>query len=70
MSRIGNLTLFAGTLNIGASNNPFARKKHAYRQSGLKLIKELCMMSQLKFAQVDKRSEALAEVAVKLWPKA
>lgn len=70
VSRIGNLTLFAGALNIGASNNPFARKKHAYRQSGLKLTKELCTMSHFKFAQVDKRSEALAEVAVKLWPKA
>ena len=31
VSRIGNLTLFAGALNIGASNNPFARKKKAYK---------------------------------------
>jgi uncharacterized protein with ParB-like and HNH nuclease domain len=29
VDRIGNLTLFAGALNIGASNNPFVRKKAA-----------------------------------------
>jgi hypothetical protein len=29
VDRIGNLTLFAGPLNIGASNNPFWQKKNA-----------------------------------------
>lgn len=69
ISRIGNLTLFAGALNIGASNNPFSRKKDAYRDSGLKLTQALASMPQFKFAQVDKRSLELAEVAVELWPK-
>jgi Protein of unknown function DUF262/Protein of unknown function (DUF1524) len=69
LSRIGNLTLFAGELNIGASNNPFSRKKEAYRNSGLKLTQELCLMTHFKFAQVDKRSAELAQIAVTRWPK-
>ena len=63
------MTLFAGALNISASNNPFSRKKHAYKESGIKLTKALCDYPQFKFAQVEKRSEALASIAVGLWPR-
>jgi hypothetical protein len=42
IARIGNMTLFAGALNIGASNNPFLRKKKAYKESGIKLTQALC----------------------------
>ena len=69
ISRIGNMTLFAGFLNIGATNNPFSRKKHAYKESGIKLTQSLCDYSQFKFPQVEKRSEALAAIAVALWPR-
>jgi len=69
VSRIGNLTIFAGALNIGASNNPFAKKKQAYKESSIKLTQELLGMSQFKFKDVQKRSEVLAEIAVKLWPQ-
>jgi Protein of unknown function DUF262/Protein of unknown function (DUF1524) len=69
VSRIGNLTLFAGELNIAASNNPFQRKKSSYRESGIKLTKEIAAMPHFKFAQVDKRSLELASIAVGLWPK-
>ena len=31
VSRIGNLTIVAGILNIGASNNPFIRKRKRMR---------------------------------------
>jgi hypothetical protein len=68
VSRIGNLTIFSGTLNIGASNNPFMKKKQAYKQSGIKLTQELLKMSQFKFSNVEKRSKALADIAVGLWP--
>lgn len=67
VSRIGNLTIFSGSLNIGASNNPFLKKKQAYKESGIKLTKELLSMSQFKFKNVEKRSQDLAELAVKLW---
>ncbi len=66
--RIGNLTLFAGELNISASNNPFRRKKPAYKASTLLLTKEVAEMKAFRFSQVEKRSAELAELAVKLWP--
>ena len=68
LSRIGNLTLFAGKLNIGASNGPFARKKAAYAESAILMTQELATMSQFKFKQIEKRSRQLADLAVKLWP--
>lgn len=69
VSRIGNLTIFSGTLNIGASNNPFKKKKSAYRESAIELTRELLSMTRFKFKQVEERSEALASIAVTLWPR-
>lgn len=69
VSRIGNLTIFAGALNIGASNNPFMKKKQAYKESGIKLTQELLKMPQFKYKNVQQRSSSLAEIAVKLWPQ-
>ena len=68
VSRIGNLTIFSGTLNIGASNNPFAKKKQAYKKSSIKLTQDLLQMTQFKFKNVDQRSKYLADIAVDLWP--
>jgi hypothetical protein len=68
LSRIGNLTLFSGDLNIVASNNPFAAKKAAYKQSSIFITQELASMAAFKFKQVETRSSQLAELAVKYWP--
>lgn len=68
VSRIGNLTLFAGALNIGASNNPFHKKRQAYKESAILLTQDLVKQPNFKFIDVDKRSKELAEVAVNLWP--
>lgn len=68
VARIGNLTLFAGALNISASNNPFGMKKKAYQDSGILLTKELASIEDFKFENVDWRSSALAAKAVELWP--
>lgn len=68
VARIGNLTLFAGALNISASNNPFGMKKQAYKDSGILLTKELASMQHFKFKNVDQRSSVLAAQAVELWP--
>jgi len=68
VSRIGNLTIFSGALNIGASNNPFQKKKQAYKESSIKLTQDLLNLSQFKFSNVEKRSKDLAEIAVGLWP--
>ncbi len=68
VARIGNLTLFAGALNISASNNPFGMKKQAYKDSGILLTKELASLSHFKFKAVDQRSATLAAKAIELWP--
>jgi len=68
VSRIGNLTLFSGPLNCIASNNPFARKKAAYRESAILMTNALAARSVFKFKQVEDRSRELAEKAVALWP--
>jgi len=69
VSRIGNLTLFAGPLNIGVSNNPYHRKKAAYRKSGLKITNTLPdTHPEFRFEQVEERSARLAALAVELWP--
>lgn len=68
VGRIGNLTLFSGELNISASNNPFNRKKPAYRKSSLQLTKAIAEFSAFRYPQVETRSRDLADVAVKLWP--
>ena len=67
--RIGNMTLFAGELNIGASNDPFVRKRVAYKKSAILLTQELAKMSNFKFKEIDKRSKTLAEKAIELWPR-
>jgi hypothetical protein len=69
VDRIGNLTLFAGALNIGASNNPFARKKSAYKLSSITLTNDLVRLSNFRFKDIEKRSDALSEIAVELWPQ-
>jgi hypothetical protein len=69
VARIGNLTLFAGKLNIGASNNPYDRKKTAYMNSAIKLTNTLpSEFPEFRFEQVDSRSADLAKLAVMLWP--
>lgn len=68
VSRIGNMTLFAGSLNIVASNNPFSRKKQAYKQSSILLTKGVASLPNFNFRTVEKRSIELAALAVSLWP--
>lgn len=69
VTRIGNLTLFSGTLNIVASNNPYDRKKEGYLRSALKITNSLpADYPEFRFAEVAARSTRLAEEAVALWP--
>ena len=69
VGRIGNMTLFAGALNIGASNNPYERKKAAYEESAIKMTNSLpTEFPEFRFEQVDERSTRFATLAVTLWP--
>lgn len=68
VGRIGNLTLLAKPLNIGASNNPYKRKAQAYSHSGIKITQSLPFdYRSFKFKQVDKRSEDFADIAIEIW---
>ena len=68
VGRIGNLTLFAGALNIGASNNPFHKKRKSYKESGIELTRELARMANFRFRDLEKRSKVLAAAAASIWP--
>lgn len=68
VSKIGNLTLLAGELNIKASNNPFNNKKENYKNSNLKLNDSLAnYYRQFKFQQIDERGTELKDIAMKIW---
>jgi len=68
VSRIGNLAIFSGNLNISASNNPFESKKSAYARSSLLTTRKLTSIQEFSFAYIEQRSRELAEKAVTLWP--
>lgn len=69
VARIGNLTLFAGELNIGASNNPYHRKKDSYTKSAFQLTKTLPVeYPEFRFEEVEARSRHIADAAVRIWP--
>ena len=64
---IGNMTLLAGSLNIQAYNNPFAKKKNSYRKSSLAITKKLAKQSNFKFHHIEKRGQELVEKAIIIW---
>ena len=64
---IGNMTLLAGSLNMQAYNNPFAKKKNSYKKSSLAITKKLANQSDFKFHHVEKRGQELVEKAIKIW---
>ncbi len=66
--RIGNLTIISQTLNIVASNNPFKAKLKEYAKSNITLNKKIIKeYTKFKFLQVDKRSNKLAAIGLKIW---
>jgi hypothetical protein len=69
VSRIGNLSLLAGTLNITASNASYDRKKIEYEKSAIKITSSLANdYPEFRFEEVERRSKYFAELAPKLWP--
>jgi hypothetical protein len=70
VSKIGNLSLLAGTLNITASNAAYHVKKAEYQQSAIKISTMLpADYPEFRFEEVEKRSKYFAEMAPKLWPR-
>lgn len=69
VSKIGNLSLLAGTLNITASNAAYDVKKVEYQKSAIKITAMLpAKYPEFRFEDVEKRSKFFAEMAPKLWP--
>ncbi len=64
---IGNMTLLGETLNIQAYNNPFTKKKTSYKKSSFMITNELAKLNDFRFYHVDKRSEQLTTLAIKIW---
>tara|TARA_R110002073_G_scaffold72537_1_gene177050 strand:- start:6279 stop:8090 length:1812 start_codon:yes stop_codon:yes gene_type:complete len=67
VNRIGNMTLFSGTLNIKVSNNPFLDKRKEYKNSNIQLTKDLGEYKFFKFHHLDERGKELAQIALKIW---
>lgn len=67
VNRIGNMTLFSGILNIKVSNNPFLDKRKEYRNSNIKLTKNLGEYKFFKFHHLDERGKELAKLAKEIW---
>ena len=64
----GDLRIAGRECVNGASNNPFHKKRQAYKESSIKLTQDLLKKSQFKFKEVEQRSKELAEIAIGLWP--
>lgn len=65
---LGNLTLITVPGNTTASNHPFAEKKPWLVQSLLALNLTIAEQDAWSEAAIGARAEALAELAVKVWP--
>jgi hypothetical protein len=68
INRIGNLTLITRNLNPAISNGPWSRKRaEILRHSALNLNRDL--PEDWNEAEIQKRSEELLHVALKIWPR-
>lgn len=65
--RLGNLALLSARLNVEIGNDKFSEKKHAYLSSPFVLTKEIAIADKWDVAQIEKRQERLADLAVSLW---
>ena len=68
---LGNLTLVTGKLNSSVSNGPWKRKRKAFdRHSVLFLNKDVLEQGgdSWTMADIEERSERLAELALEIWP--
>jgi hypothetical protein len=68
VNRLGNLVLLMGTVNSKIGNVKFADKKPALLASQFSLTSEAGAFTKWGTAEIAKRQERLAELAVKTWP--
>ncbi len=67
VSRLGNQTLLASSLNTSVKNARFSKKVTAYRSSDIKITKSLAKRKKWDEAAIDDRQKDLAKYAPKIW---
>ncbi|MEN6536538.1 MAG: DUF262 domain-containing protein [Bryobacteraceae bacterium] len=68
VNRLGNLTLIEYDKNKVASSASFEKKKdQAYKCSGIKMTADLRQFNQWTVAEIEKRQQELAKIALKVW---
>jgi hypothetical protein len=68
VNHIGNQALLPKLVNKDLGNAPFATKKEAYMQSGLKFTQLIAKQAEWEVRQIEERAHLLAEEAIKTWP--
>ena len=66
--RLGNMVLLNPDVNAKIGGDGFAEKKKVFAKSPLLLTQAVSKFAQWGPAQIDERQEALADLAVKIWP--
>jgi len=66
--RMGNLALLPAGVNSGVGNESFASKKAKLAASTLKLTSMIGTQTKWTPAEIQKRQDKLADLAVKTWP--
>ncbi len=66
--RLGNMVLLNPDVNAKIGGDSFAEKKKAFAKSPLLLTQAVSKFKQWGPAEIDERQEALADLAVKIWP--
>jgi hypothetical protein len=65
---MGNLALLPAGVNSGVGNESFASKKAKLAASTLKLTSMIGTQTKWTPAEIQKRQDKLADLAVKTWP--
>ena len=66
LHRLGNLTLT--NYNGEMSNKSFDEKKTVYKNTNYHYTKEIVGYDEWQIGEIDKRSKAMAQEALKIWP--
>src|SRR5262249_20892581 len=66
--RLGNMVLLNPEQNVKIGGKSFAEKKKVFSRSPLLLTQAVSKFPKWRPQEIDERQEALAELAVKVWP--
>jgi len=67
VERIGNLTIAANPWNSSMGNKPFVKKKEYYKDSSLRVQRELTKYSEWGKDQIDERGKTFMDFVLEQW---